>query len=111
MRNRRVLGSVQLALGALLLIAPEAVTRVVSKRDLRPPTVIVRLLGGRIIVQGAVLASCPTDAVLSIGIVVDLVHGASMILAARAMSEYRRSALSSAALAWGSALAGLSVRG
>lgn len=111
MRKRRILGASQLALGALLLIAPRAVTGALAGEEMRPPVVVVRLLGGRLLVQGAVLARYPSDRVLSIAVMVDLLHGASMILAAGAMPEYRRSLLSSAALAAVSILVGLGVRG
>jgi hypothetical protein len=108
-RKRRILGAGQLALGALLLLAPSAVAALAGGEK-RLPVVAVRLLGGRLVVQGAVLAQHPSDRVLTSAISVDLLHAASMILAAGAMPEYRRSLLSSAALAAGSVLVGLGVR-
>jgi hypothetical protein len=110
-RNRRILGASQLALGALLLIVPRAVAGALAGEEKSPPVAAVRLLGGRLLVQGAVLASNPSDRVLKGAISIDVLHGASMILAAGAMPEYRRSLLSSAALAGGSVLVGLGVRG
>lgn len=111
MRKRRILGASQVAVGALLLIAPRAVAGAVAADEKSPPVAAVRLLGGRLLTQGAVLAQYPSDRVLSIAVMVDLLHGASMILATGVMPEYRRSLLSSAALAGGSALVGLGVRG
>jgi hypothetical protein len=111
MSNRRVLGAAQLVLGALMLIVPRHVARATSGRGQEPPSAVVRILGGRLFVQGAVTARYPTDDVLSVGMKVDALHAVSMLLSAVTMPRYRRSALSSAAVAGGSVLAAVSARG
>jgi hypothetical protein len=72
---------------------------------------VVRILGGRLIVQGAVTTRYPTDGVLSIDMKVDALHAASMLLSAVTMPRYRRSAMSSAVVAGGSVLAAVAARG
>jgi hypothetical protein len=111
MSNRRVLGAAQLVLGALLLVAPRTMARATSGRWQQPPSVVVRILGGRLFVQGAITARYPTDGVLSIGMKVDALHAASMLLSAVTMPRYRRIAMSSAVVAGGSALFAFSARG
>ena len=77
-----------------------------------PPAWIVRLLGARLLVQGAPEALRPSSTVLRLGVLVDLTHAASMLAAGRVWPRYRRAALASAAAAGASAVAGaLLVRG
>lgn len=77
----------------------------------RAPTWLVRVLGGRTALQGAVVSriGSPDDRrrALRAGAVVDVLHGASMVAAAALMPPYRRSATISATVAFSSAAAGL----
>lgn len=75
------------------------------------PTWLVRLLGARTALQGAVVGRVhgPDDRrrALRAGAAVDALHGASMVAAAVALPRYRRSAAVSAAMALSSAALGV----
>lgn len=60
---------------------------------------VARVLGGRHLVQATVVTARPTDTVRWGGVVVDLLHAASMVLLALFSRRYRRPACSSAAMA------------
>ncbi len=111
-RRARLLAGAHVAQAALLLAQPPGVLRRISGDEGVPPAWIVRVLGARILVQAAPEAISPGPTVLRLGILVDLVHAASMLAAERIWPRYRRAALASAASAGLSALAGvLLVRG
>lgn len=71
----------------------------------RPPAWLVRLLGGRILAQGAAELLVPKRQLVLVGSAVDLTHGASMVAAAVRLPAYRRAATVSAADAFGAATA------
>jgi hypothetical protein len=96
----RVLGSAQLALGALLVGRPGVLAGHV-------PWWIVRLLGARGLVQGAVTVLDPDTTTLGLGACVDAAHALSMLPVVVASSRYRRPAAISGAVAAGLAVAGL----
>ncbi|SDO36807.1 hypothetical protein SAMN04515671_0717 [Nakamurella panacisegetis] len=103
----RVWGGTTAVIGAVLLIRPAAVTARVSAGASTPDLTIVRVLGGRQLLQGgAVLVRPGSAALLRLGSVVDLLHAASMVAAATLWPRYRRPALASAVLAGTSAAAG-----
>ena len=73
---------------------------------------MVRLLGGRQLVQGAAVLIRPTLLLVIGGVAVDALHATSMVAAAVVWPRYRRAALTSAAAAGSSAIAGaLIIRG
>lgn len=94
-------------LGAATLVRPAAVAGVVSGGASTPPAGVVRVLGGRQLVQGVAVAVRPGRRfLLTGGSVVDALHAASMIAVARWRPRYRRPALASAAVAGASAVVG-----
>lgn len=100
----------RLLLGGACLADPSRLLAWVggSDRDDTRTRTIVRVLGGRLVVQGtADLALGPRTRLPDVA--VDLTHAASMVVAARHWPRHRRSALVSAVLA--SAIAGLDLRG
>ena len=77
-----------------------------------PDAAVVRLLGGRQLLQGIAVLIRPTPALVIGALAVDVLHGVSMVAAAVIWPGYRRAALTSAAVASTSAVAGaLSLRG
>ena len=94
-------------LGAAMLIRPKAVAGLVSSGASSPNPVIVQVLGARQLLQGAaVLARTGRRWLLAGGAVVDALHAASMLGAAQWWPRYRQPALTSAAVAAGSAVVG-----
>ena len=67
---------------------------------------MVRLLGGRQLLQGAAVLIRPAPALVIGAVAVDVLHAASMVAAAVIWPGYRRAALTSAAVAGTSAVAG-----
>ena len=105
-RQARVLGAGTCAAGALTLLRPDALTRAVAEPDHSgPPTWIVRVLGGRQLIQGVAILLAPTPAVVDVGKLVDVLHASSMLALAAVSPRYRRAGLVSAATAAGFALA------
>lgn len=97
------LGGSRAVLGIFALIAPESVVRACAGPNLSamPPPWVVRLLGGRLLLQGALEVGRPSRTVLLVGAGVDVAHALSML--ALAGTRYRRPALVSAGIAAGSA--------
>lgn len=91
---RALLGAAELARPSLLVAQhqPDALT-------LR----VIRVLGARDLAQAWLTVSVPTRRVVRAGVVVDLLHAASMLALAAADQRRRRTALTSAA--WAGALA------
>lgn len=98
----RLIGTANLALGAVLLGRPEAVARAVADVSV-PNAGVIRLLGGRYILQGSAQLARPGAAVLMASVLVDGLHAASMFGLAAYRADYRRPALLSAAVATGAA--------
>jgi hypothetical protein len=94
------------AAGALTVFRPQAVARLVSGTGFTPDTLVVRILGGRQLLQGTAVLIRPTPALVLGAAVVDVLHATSMIAAALIWPRYRRAALGSAAVAGASAAAG-----
>ena len=93
------------AWGVALFAVPVRVLRLVGGPQ--PPVGVVRVLGARRIVQELVLIRWPSPAVARAAAVVDGLHAASMLAAARLWPRYRRAALTSAGVAAGSAVLSL----
>jgi hypothetical protein len=105
-RDARLLAGVHLGQAAVLLAQPPAALRGLAGNQGIPPAWIVRGLGIRTLVQAAAEAIRPRPDVLRVGIVVDLLHAASMLAAAWIWPRYRRAAVASAGAAVASAAAG-----
>lgn len=65
-----------------------------------------RVIGGRYLAQACLSAGPPTKDVLALGVEVDLVHAVSMLVLAVLDPRWRRTALRSAVVAAGFAVAG-----
>jgi hypothetical protein len=90
--------------GALLAARPAATVRAVCGDGPVPPTAVVRVLGARQVLQSLALLTHRSTGVRNGAAAVDALHAASMLTAAVAWPRYRRPALTSAALAAGSAV-------
>jgi hypothetical protein len=95
--------------GALLTCVPDAVTGLIAGDMPRPPHWLVRVLGGRLLIQGLVEYTRPRQVVVLVGIAVDAAHAASMVAAAVLLPAYRRTAAASAAEATVAAALAVSV--
>ena len=101
----RVWAAASAAAGAMTLLRPHTVGGLVSGTGPTPDAAVVRVLGGRQLLQGTVLLLRPTALLVIGGLAVDVVHAASMVGAAVIWPGYRRAALASAAVAGTSAVA------
>ncbi|MEU2349127.1 hypothetical protein [Modestobacter sp. NPDC049651] len=88
----RAASAVAAVWGAVLLVAPERVTRAVAGGGPEPRAWVVRLLGGRLVAQHGLVLLRPSRAVVLLGVGVDTVHAASMVALAAALPRYRRAA-------------------
>ena len=95
----RGLGAAQAALGVVLLARPAQLAPEV-------PSWLVRVLGARGVVQGALTAATPQPVTLALGASADSAHALSMLPVAIASSRYRRPAAISGAVAAVMAVAG-----
>jgi len=102
----RVWGAATAAVGATALLGGQRVAKAVSGGSGVPDAAVVRLLGGRQLVQGAAILIRPARPLLIGALTVDVLHAASMVAAAVIWPGYRRAALTSAAVASASAAAG-----
>ena len=89
-----------------MVARPQAVARLVSGTGSTPDAAVVRILGGRQLLQGAVVVIRPSPLLVIGSVAVDALHAASMVAAAAIWPGYRRAALTSAAVAGTSALTG-----
>ncbi|PZS27953.1 MAG: hypothetical protein DLM58_18000 [Pseudonocardiales bacterium] len=106
-RYSRLFGVAQLGLGVLLALRPEHVAASAAGPSGRPaPRWLVRVLGMRSMLQGAVTAGAPTTVVLLGGALIDATHAASMTPLIAASPRYRRAATISAFTAGISAAVG-----
>jgi len=94
-------------LGVAMLLQPKRIGLFVAAGGATPPAAVVRVLGTRELVQGAVILAQPERrAFVTAGSAVDLLHGTSMLAVATWWPRYRRPALASAGIAGCSAVAG-----
>ncbi len=108
-RAVRAAASVLATAGAVLLARPRQVVRLVAPGEPEPPLAVVRVLGGRLVVQHVLVALRPTRRRLLAGAVVDAVHALSMVPAAAVWPAHRRQAIASGAVGAASALAALAL--
>lgn len=106
----RIVGAVQVAVGATMLLVPERVADMTAGRGTPAAPSIVRLLGARIAGQGALTAARPSRWALECGAGVDGLHAASMLVLAVLAPRYRHTALVSAGVAAASIVGSLSAR-
>jgi hypothetical protein len=99
MTLRRGLAASQIAMGALALARPQLVARAAAGLGAPPPSWIVRVLGGRMIVQGAAIGLRPSERALTVGGAVDVLHGMSMLALAGVSGRQRAAAVRSAIVA------------
>lgn len=92
--------------GVGMTIRGRAVAEAVSGSGSVPDPAVVRILGGRQLLQGAALLIRPKNPLVIGALAVDALHASSMIGAALVWPRYRRAALTSAAVATASAGAG-----
>lgn len=102
----QVLAVVTAAAGAGLLAQPHRIAGWFSPAGSVPADAVVRVLGGRQLLQGAAQLARPTPDLLLAGVAADVLHLLSMIAAATAFPAYRRPALTSAAMSGMFAAAG-----
>ena len=95
------------AYGLLLLLAPDAARRLLAMDATVPGSRVLRLLGGRQVLQGAVTLVWPARPVLTAGAVVDGVHALTAVAYAAAGGPRRRAGTTSAVLS--AAAAGLTL--
>lgn len=93
------------AVGVAAILRSGPVARLVAGRGTAPDARLVRILGARQLVQGGATLIRPTRHLVAIGGGVDVIHGASMVLAAVIWPEHRTAALISAGVAGTSAAA------
>jgi hypothetical protein len=103
----RAWGATTAVIGAALVLRPKTSAGLVSSGSSAPNPVIVQVLGGRQLLQGAAVLVRPDGRLLlAVGAIVDVLHAVSMVLVARWWPRYRQPALVSAAAAGVSAAAG-----
>jgi len=101
--------AVTAATGAVTLLFPRPVARLVSGRGAAPDPRLVRILGARQLLQGGAVLIDPAPRLVAAGCGIDVAHGASMVLAAGIWPEHRTAALISGAVAGTSAAAAASI--
>jgi hypothetical protein len=97
-RSRVLPAAVLGGLGAALVARPRDVVRAVCGTPV-PPAWIVRVLGARQLAQELLILAVPDRRVLYGATGTDALHAVSMIAAAFVWPQYRRAALTSAAVA------------
>ena len=100
----RAVAAVNALTGVALLVRPEQVVAAVTHGNRVPAKDVVRVLGGRLTVQGVLLSLMPRYRIVGACAVADLTHAASMYVLAGARPRYRRAALASALAATASGL-------
>ncbi|SFO70577.1 hypothetical protein SAMN05660464_0649 [Geodermatophilus dictyosporus] len=108
-RAVRCAASVMGASGVALLARPRQVVGLVAPDEAEPWLAVVRLLGGRLVVQHALVALRPSRRRVVGGVVVDAVHALSMVPAAALWPGHRRLATVSGAVGAVSAALGLAL--
>lgn len=83
--------------GMMLLGAANTVTGMIAGDEPRPPAWLVRVLGGRLLVQGLLEYARPHRRVLLAGATIDLAHAATMVAAVVLLPAYRWTASASVA--------------
>jgi hypothetical protein len=95
----RAMGVADCAAGVVLLTVPTSIAGLVADGAARPPTAVVRLLGARLIGQGAAQLLQPAKGTARLAAAIEGAHGASMVGLAVISPRYRRPAVIAAAVA------------
>ena len=96
-------------LGLALLARPDALAGMVTRGKHGPVSAVVRVLGGRQLLQGTAITYAPTPLLIVAGTAADGLHAASMLVAAAIWPRYRKAALTSAAIAGASGIVGATI--
>lgn len=96
MNATRVVAALAAAEGLALLARPVPTAAALGLGETPPPTWLVRVLGGRRLVQHAALAVAPGSTAARLAVVTELGHAVSMLPAALLWPAHRRAALTSA---------------
>ncbi|TSD99467.1 hypothetical protein FOS14_11810 [Skermania sp. ID1734] len=106
------LDAVRISLGTAELGRPQAFTQRLAP-DANPTTaaVVLRVLGARHVVQGAISARVGDRALYRLGAGVDVLHALSMVAVAVASPRWRRAAATDAVVATAFAVVGRSLSG
>jgi hypothetical protein len=108
----RLLGTTELGLGGLLALRSRWVAALAAGSGGQPaPRWVVRVLGVRSLVQGAVTTAAPARTVLVGGAMIDATHAATMLPLVAASPRHRRAAAISALIATAGAVAGVLAAG
>ena len=109
----RLLTTARTAVGLAELVTPEPILERVLRQPLDGRTLpVLRLLGGRHLVQALITARRPSARVVRLGVAVDALHALSMVGLGLSDAQRRRIALTSAGVATAFAVAGtVSARG
>jgi hypothetical protein len=107
---RRLFNGVQCAIGLATLARPQGVVSTLTPAGAAQPDArIVRVLGLRQAVQGAVGVARPTSQFVLLGALVDAAHALSLVPIIAFSSRYRASAAASAGLATAAAAVGVAL--
>jgi hypothetical protein len=99
--------ALRLSYAALLLAAPDLVIRLSTGHPANRITrAVVRLLGGRHLIQGILTGNRPSTPMLALGAAADLAHALSMLALAALNQRRRRAELTDAAVAATLAISG-----
>jgi hypothetical protein len=93
--------------GLMLMALPSRLAALVAGGGARPSPAIVRLLGARMVAQGALQLVRPSTGTVRMAAVTEALHGTSMVGLAVLSARYRRPAVASAAVAAASVAAEL----
>jgi hypothetical protein len=92
--------ALRLGYAALLLAAPDLLIQLSTGHpSSRATRAVVRLLGGRHLIQGILTSSAPSAPMLALGAEADLAHALSMLALAALNQRWRRAELTDTALA------------
>lgn len=95
----RAWGAAAAVAGAAMAARPADIAAAAGGQGCRPPDPIVRILGIRYLLQGAVLIGTQGRRIVIAAVAADTAHAASMMAVAATRPRYRRPALVSAGLA------------
>jgi len=102
----RIWGAATAVVGATAMLRAHHMAGAVSGGGTVPDAAVVRFLGGRQLLQGTAVLIRPEPPLMIGALAVEVLHATSMVTAAVIWPGYRRAALTSAAVAAASAVAG-----
>ena len=105
----RAWGLSTVGVGVAFLVRPHALAGLGTGGRHTPDNTVVRVLGGRQLLQGALITRTPTPLLVVGGTVTDALHAASMLAVAAFWPRYRKAALTSATIAGASGIVGATI--